>query len=114
MSSIERGLLAPLRERVTDLGDNVIEIVERKSISYHRDAKFFLEVIPRKGYLALIMPLEFSEVDIPDGLTASDARELKFIPNANYDAGLIVDLATPEHIETLMPLIRQSFTVDDQ
>ena len=114
MSDIERELLVALQKRVIDLDDNVIEIVERKSISYHRDAKFFLEVIPRKGYLALIMPLDFAEVDIPDGLPASDATEWKFIPNANYDAGLIVDLAAPDHIESLMPLIRQAFTVDDQ
>ena len=114
MDDVERNLLVALRKSVIDLGDNVIEIVEHKSISYHRDAKFFLEVIPRKGYLALIMPLEFPEVDVPDDLSAWDATEWKFIPNANYDAGLIMELATPDHIEPLMPLIRQAFTVDDQ
>ena len=114
MKSMERELFVALRAEVMKLGESVIEIVERRSISYHRDAKFFLEVLPRKGYLALTIPLDFTEVDVPDALPAWDATEWKFIPNANYDAGLIVELSRKDKIQTLIPLVRQAFIVDNK
>ena len=111
MDSGARALFAVLRKEVLSLG-NVIEIAENRSVSYHHRSKFFLEILPRKGYLALVMPLAFSEVDAPEGLVW-DATAWKFIPNANYDVGVIMDLWHKNRIELVMPIIRQAFSVAD-
>ena len=106
-----RELLDVVREEVLGLG-NVIEVAEYRSVSYHHFSKFFLEIIPRKGYLALVLPLDFSEVDAEEGLV-SDATAWKFIPNSNYDGGIIIDLWEKQRFELAMPIIRQAYTVAD-
>ena len=111
MDSESRALFDVVRQEVLGLG-NVIEITESKSVSYHHGTKFFLEILPRRGYLALVMPLDFSEVDNPEGLV-SDATTWKFIPNSRYDVGIIMDLWSRDRIEKAMPIIRQAFTVPD-
>ena len=111
MDSGARAIFGAVRQEVLGLG-NVIEITESKSVSYHHVTKFFLEILPRRGYLALVMPLDFSEVDDPEGLV-SDATTWKFIPNSNYDVGIIMDLWSRDRIEKAMPIIRQAFTVAD-
>ena len=58
-----RGALRGLCARAcTRRFPNVIEAAERKSVSYH-DPEFFLEVIPRKYGLVLVIDLDFNEVD---------------------------------------------------
>lgn len=111
MDSESRPLFDAVRQEVLVLG-NVIEITESKSVSYHHGTQFFLEIIPRKGYLALVMPLDFSEVDAEEGLVW-DATTWKFIPNSNYDGGIIMDLSGKHRIEQAMPIIRQAYTVAD-
>ena len=111
MDSGSQALFDAVRQEITRLG-NVIEITEKRSVSYHYLAKFFLEILPRKGYLAMVLPLDFSEVDAPEGLVY-DATAWKFIPNANYDGGAIMELTRMEQIERAMPIIRQAYTVAD-
>ena len=111
MDSETRALFDAFRQEVLSFG-NVIEIAENRSVSYHYLTRFFLEILPRKGYLAMVMPLDFSEVDAPEGLV-SDATAWKFIPNAIYDGGVIMDLKKVEDIERAMPIVRQAYMVAD-
>ena len=111
MDTGARALFDAVRTEILRLG-NVIEITENKSVSYHHLTRFFVELLPRKDHLTLVMPLDFSEVDAPDGLV-SDANAWKFIPNSNYDVGIVLDLWSKDRIELAMPIIRQAYTVAD-
>jgi len=108
ISTEARELFNVLSEKMKRLGD-VIEIAENKSVSYHAPY-FFLEVLPRKYELNLLLPLDFSEVDDPNEIT-QDANEWKFIPNAKYDGGVLLSVWDEETIDAAIPIIRQAFNM---
>ena len=62
---------------ILQLDSDVLELAEPTSISYH-DPDFFLEVLPRRYSLTLLLPLDFSEIDDPSGL-AQDATRWSFL-----------------------------------
>ncbi|MDY6917635.1 MAG: DUF262 and DUF1524 domain-containing protein [Chloroflexota bacterium] len=105
MSETTRQLFDALSEEVKRLGD-VVEKANDKSVSYHAPY-FFLEVLPRKYELALLLSLDFSELDDPEGI-AEDAHEWKFIPNARYEGGVVVHVCEQQDVRAVMPLVRQA------
>ena len=76
MTSAASALFEQLRVRVKDIDDQIIEIAESKSVSYHGPA-FFLEVIPRKSHLTLLLDLDFNEANDSDEV-AKDAAQYHF------------------------------------
>ena len=90
MSSKARELFAVLRARIREIDGNIIELAEQNSVSYHGPA-FFLEVLPRKQRLNLLLALDFNEVNDPLGI-AKDTSEKKFFVNAVYDGGVNVPI----------------------
>ncbi len=108
--SIPRDLLfALLRARIREIDGDIIELAEQNSVSYHGPA-FFVEVLPRKQRLNLLLALDFNEVDDPLGI-AKDASERKFFVNAVYDGGVNVPIWDQADIETALPMIRQAQAV---
>jgi predicted transport protein len=81
MSAAATSLFEALRTQLQVAFPNVIEAAEHKSISYH-DPEFFLEVIPRKHGLVLVVDLDFNEVEADDGL-AEDASDRSFVMYAS-------------------------------
>lgn len=75
-----RRIFESLRMEVLDLGPGVVEIPEQKSVTYH-GPRYFLEVLPRKGSLVLLLPLPFDDTGDPKGVT-TDLREKAFIAGA--------------------------------
>ena len=75
-------------------------------MSYH-GPEFFLEVLPRKNRITLLLALDFNEVDDPFGL-AEDASQYKFFVNAEHEGGVHFSIWTPEQIDKALPLIRQA------
>ena len=106
MSPEARELFKTLSEEVESLGD-VIELAESKSVSYHA-SYFFLEVLPWKYELILLLPLDFNEVDDTNEIDGG-TNDWEFIPNAKYDGGTIMYAREQEHIGAAIPIIRQSF-----
>lgn len=88
------------------LDAEVLELAETKSVSYHSPS-FFLEVLPRKRRLLLSLPLDYNEIDDPDGV-AKDSTEWKFLFYANYEGGVTVNIKEESDIENALPVIRQS------
>ena len=82
---------------------DAIEIAEKRSVSYHGPT-FFLEVVPRKSGIVLLLELEFNEVEESTGL-AKDTTPRKFIQNAKYNAGVYVSAASESDIESTLPMI---------
>lgn len=106
MTSKARDLFELLRTEVKELDDNIIEMAEEKSVSYHAP-DFFMEVLPRKHRLSVLLALEFGEIDDPTGI-AKDAAERDFFVNAVYDGGVNLLIKTAPDIDRAMPLIRQA------
>jgi len=108
--SIKAGaLFKELRKRINDLNEDVIELAESKSISYHGPS-FFLEVLPRKHQITLLLPLDYNEIDCSSEI-AEDATQWKFFFHAKYEGGVALRINSVEDIESSMPIIRQAYSV---
>jgi predicted transport protein len=107
MSEDARLLFDKLRLKVLQIDTNIIELAEQKSVSYHGPA-FFLEILPRKNRLTLLLDLDFNEVDDPLDM-ANDTSEYKFLVNAVYEGGVFVSIMNADDIEKSLPLIRQAW-----
>lgn len=106
MSQRARELFEHLRVKVKDIDSEVIEIAEQKSVSYHGPA-FFLEILPRKRKLVLLLDMDFNEIQDPYGI-AIDASERQFFFYAQYEGGVCVPIRTEDEIDMAIPLIRQA------
>jgi predicted transport protein len=106
MSTAARQLFDALRERIHAGGSDIIELAEQRSVSYHGPA-FFLEVLPRKNKIGLLLALDFNEVDDPSGM-AEDASQWKFIVNALYEGGVYVSVEKEGDVEKVLPMIHQA------
>jgi len=71
--------------------------------------EFFAELLPMKGWIRIILPLEFNEVEEAHGLTIQDASTWKFVPNrVHTDSDLLVDVSTTKDIAAVSSMIRQA------
>jgi predicted transport protein len=107
LSEVASSLFKLLRERINDLCPDVTEMIEGQSISYHGPV-FFLEVLPRKNKLSLLLPLEYEQITDPSGI-AADAAEWKFLIHAQHSGGVLLGVKTPSDIEASMSFIKQSY-----
>ena len=106
MSAVARELFEVLRARILASDPEVVEMAERRSVSYHGPT-FFLEVLPRKNKIVLLLALEFNEIKDSTGL-AQDSGQWKFIVNAAYEAGVYVEVSEETDIDKAMPIIQKA------
>lgn len=106
MSELARSLFDLLRTKILAIDSGIIELAEQKSVSYHGPA-FFVEVLPRKNRINLLLALDFNEVDDPHGV-AKDASQRKFFVNAEYEGGVNIPIWNPTDIDKALPMIRQA------
>jgi predicted transport protein len=109
MSAAARSLFHKLSPRIHAIDPTILELAESKSVSYHATG-FFLEVLPRKHRLNLLLPLDHGEVNDPHGL-ASDATEWKFLFYAKYEGGVFLKIQDEQDIDYAMPIIRQAYAL---
>jgi predicted transport protein len=112
MSDEARALFEELRKRVLALDGDLLELAEPNSVSYH-GPNFFLEVLPRRYRLVLLLPLDFNEIDDQSGL-ARDATEWKFIVHAQHEGGVSLSITSFDEIDRALPLIRQASAVSSE
>jgi len=106
MSATAASLFEALRAQLQVAFPNVIEAAENKSVSYH-DPEFFLEVIPRKHGLVLVVDLDFNEVEADGGL-AEDASDRSFVMHASHQGGVLVHLQNLKQIDCAMAIVAQA------
>ena len=106
MSAVARDLFEALRVKIRDIAPDVIEMAERRSVSYHRPT-FFLEVVPRKNGVGLLLALDFNEIEDSSGLV-QDTAQWKFIMNAAYDGGVYILASNESDIDKAIPIIRKA------
>ena len=109
MSDKARQLLNASSPMIAEIDSDVVEMAESKSVSFHAP-NFFLEVLPRKHRLTLLLPLDFSEIDDPTGI-AEDATEWKFFFYAKYEGGVSIKIKEAGDIEHAIPIIRQAYSL---
>ena len=109
MSARVRNLLTGIQESVREFGD-VIEVIEYKSVSCYAPS-FFAELLPMRNRVRVILPLEFSEVDNPSGLSVHDASTWKFVPNRTHtDCDVLVDVWHESEIPAVTAIIRLAWS----
>ncbi len=103
-----RGLLRKILQAVHELGD-IIELIEHKSVCcYGPDV--FAELLPMKGYLRVILPLDRDEIEDPGELQVQDASGWKFVSNrVHVDCDLLVNIYNENEVAAAVPIIRQAF-----
>jgi len=104
---IARNLYTLLRDQITTLGEDVVELPNRRSIVY-RVYDFFVEVIPRANRLALVLNLDFADIDDISG-NAEDATQYAFISGANEKGGVVFLVNSISDIASGLHLIRQAY-----
>lgn len=112
MSEEVRALFDLLRDRITTAFPKVIEMMEKRSTSYH-DPEFFVELIPRANRLGVLIGLDYNEVENPDELV-QDSGTYNFVVNSNYPGGVLINATLPEHLERVMKVITQARALTSQ
>ena len=92
------------------LGEDVIEIAEARTIVYYAP-NFFMEVIPRKWSIDVLLKPDFNEIDRPTEKTL-DTSEYTFVLNATQDGGILLKgITNNEQIAIHMPMILQAVEI---
>ena len=108
ISSSVRNLLNTALVQVRELGD-IIEVIERGSVCCY-GPDFFVELLPAKGYIRIILPTDIDEVDIDDCYNVYDTTSWKFVPNrAHTECRMLIDAYDEEQIASAIPVIREAF-----
>ena len=107
LDDVAKGLLETLRSPILALGADVVELPNDRSVIY-RVFNFFVEVIPRKQRLSLLLNLDFSDCEDPSG-NARDATEFAFIIGAREVGGVLYNLESIEDVPSAINVIRQAY-----
>ena len=102
-----RNLFELLRPLILNLGSDVAELPNRRTIVY-RVYDFFVEVLPRAGRVSLILNLDFSTIDDPTN-RAEDSSNYSFFFHAAERGGVIFSINSPADIDGALHLIRQAY-----
>jgi len=92
-----------LRTRILNLDSSVTEEILKAYIAYKTSTNF-VDVIPRKHNLKLVLNMEYPEIDDPEGRCYDHTSQNM---TGNGDVGL--HFTSPDRIDYVMFLIRQSF-----
>ena len=106
MTVVARELFEQLRAMIFEMDSDIIELAESRSVSYHGPA-FFLEVLPRKNRINLLLALDFNEAEDPNGI-AKDSSQRKFFVHAQYEGGVNIPIWTSEDVDRALPIVRQA------
>ena len=111
MSETVRALFTLTHNAIRDLGPSIQVIENRSACYYDSSASFFAELLPMSYYVRLLIPLDFSEVDDPQGM-AGNTTDWKFLPNVTHrDCGVFIDIAGEQQIAAAIPMIRQALNL---
>lgn len=102
-----RELFDDLRTSILALGGDVVELCNEKSVTY-RTMDYFVELIPRKHRLTLLLSLDFDDCDDPSG-RARDATENAFIINSTEEGGVLFLVKNKSQATDALNLVRQAY-----
>ena len=82
MSEQVSAVFDDLHRRILDLGEDINTFNEAMTVSYHR-RRFFLEILPQRTKLMLLLALDFDSAEDPSG-KKKDPRERRSITGSQY------------------------------
>ncbi len=100
-------LLEALRPQIQALGADVVELPNDRSVIY-RVFDFFVEIIPRKQRLSMLLNLDFADCEDPSG-NARDATEFAFIIGATETGGVLYNLESEDDVPAAINVVRQAY-----
>lgn len=106
MSPGAQTLFELLSARIREDFPEVIEMAEKKSVSYH-DPEFFVELIPRANGLSVLIGIDYNEVEGPEE-TVRDTTNYSFVTNASYQGGVLINLRGQDQLDQAMRVITQA------
>jgi predicted transport protein len=107
LDDLSRPLFDKLRAQIHGLGQDIVELFGSKTATY-RVYDFFVEVLPRKHRLLLLLSLDFADCKDPSGI-ATDANDNAWISNASESGGVAFSLREESEIPSALNLIRQAY-----
>ncbi len=96
-----------IRPHIQALGTDVVELPNDRSVIY-RVFDFFVEIIPRKQRLSLLLNLDFADCEDPSG-KARDATEFAFIIGAMEAGGVLYALESVDDVPAAINVVRQAY-----
>jgi len=103
----QRPLFDMLSHRIRNLGDGVTELFLPKNITYWT-SDFFVQVLPRKQCLDLVLDLDFDEIDDPNGF-CRDTSQQSHVKNCTVNGGIILQVNNEESIDKAMQFIAMAY-----
>ena len=100
-------LFEAIRKEILNTGADIVEIFRPKSVTY-RVFDYFVEVIPRKQHLTLLLNMDFEDCDDPSQ-KGRDASNKAFITNASEEGGVLFDVWSSDDIPAATHLLKQAF-----
>ena len=100
-------LLEALRPQIQAMGNDVVELPNDRSAIY-RVFDFFVEIIPRKQRLTLLLNLDYADCEDPSG-NARDATEFAFIIGATEAGGVLYNLDSEGDVPAAINVVRQAY-----
>ena len=107
MDTNTRMLLEQLRPLIVSLGEDVVELPNERTLVY-RVFDFFVEVIPRRQHLVLLLNLDFADCDDPTG-KSRDATELAFISGATESGGVLYLIRSADDLQGASTVVKQAY-----
>lgn len=107
LDDVAKNLLETLRPQIQSLGSDVVELPNDRSVIY-RVFDFFVEIIPRKQRLSLLLNIDFADCEDPSE-NVRDATEFAFIIGATEMGGVIFNLDSEKDMPLAIGLIRQAY-----
>ena len=96
-----------IRPKILELGDEVHELGQSRSVVY-RVQDFFVELVPRKGRLSLMLNLDLSDLDDTyEG--AEDVTGYSFITNATERGGTMFNLNNESRLQDAVKLVHMAY-----
>ena len=100
-------LYEALKDIVMTLGDDITPIVSKKNVTFYT-LSGFLQIVPRSGYLGLIMAVEQEELDPELAQEVDSTHEWSYIRHGSL-SGVYSWVAKNEHIKQVLPVIQQAY-----
>ncbi len=107
MDEVTKKLFDAVRPHIQALGTDVVELPNERSVVY-RVFDFFVEIIPRKQRLSLLLNLDFADCEDASG-KARDATEFAFIIGAMESGGVLYTLDSMDDLSGALNVIRQAY-----
>jgi len=107
MDATARALFDQLRPLIAALGEDVVELPNDRTVVY-RVFDFFVEVIPRKQRLTLLLNLDFADCDDPTG-KSRDATESAFIISASEAGGVLYSIDSDADVKGAIFVVKQAY-----